>query len=486
MSSAASSPPSSSWSPSSWRGKPIKQQPPYADQAEVDAACAKITALPGLVSKAETDALRAQLAEVAAGKRFLLQGGDCAERFEDCTTAAIQAKLKILLQMSLVLMHQTRCPVVRVGRMAGQFAKPRSNDMETLPDGRRVFSFRGDNCNEYDRERRTPDPDRLVQGYFVSGVMLNHARSLLASGFANLRDASDWELGHTFQSSSGSEKSLDPALRKKYEAVVGNVLDSIDFMELCGATTEGSTDKVDLFTSHEGLTLCLEEACTENVGGQWYNNSAHFLWIGDRTRQLDHAHVEYFRGIANPIGVKVGPTSKPDELVALIKCLWPEPAASPGKITLITRFGNGNVEEMLPPLLKAVQAAKLPVVWQCDPMHGNTRNSKPDGKFKTREFDAILGEITSCFKVHTAHGSWLGGIHFELTGENVTECVGGPQNLQDADLQLRYETYCDPRLNSLQSLAMAFSTVELINDAIEAAKPEVDLGTECDYGGSRL
>lgn len=434
----------STWSPSSWRNLPVKQQPQYKDQEKLKESIAKVQQLPPLVAVHEIESLRSALAECVEGKRFLLQGGDCAERFDDCKAQTIENKIKILLQMSLVLTYGARTPTVRVARLAGQFAKPRSSDTEVI-DGKELPSYRGDNVNGYEPKDREPDPDRIVQGYFHSAATINYARVVIAEGLADLRHAPAWDMGFV----------KNTTRRDQYQRIATRITDAMNFIETCGVMLDPLLKSVDMFTSHEGLHLEYEEAMTVKApNGKYYNRSAHFLWIGDRTRQLDHAHIEYFRGIANPIGVKVGPSSKPDELVALIQRLWPDPAAAPGKIALITRFGANNVESMLPPLLKAVQDAKLPVLWQCDPMHGNTTTTVHG--HKTRSFNAVLKEVESCIKVHQSMGSRLGGVHFELTGDNVTECTGGPENLSESDLKTSYETLCDPRLNYSQSLEMAF------------------------------
>lgn len=440
------------WSPSSWRAFPIKQQPNYKDKEALSKATEELSFYPPLITANEVDKLCSQLGEVAKGKRFLLQGGDCAERFKDCNSLFIEKKLRILLQMSLVLTWGARIPTVRIGRMAGQFSKPRSSDFETV-DGTEVYSFRGDNVNGFDPANREPDPSRLLQAYFHSAATLNYVRALLAGKFADLHDAKLWDLDFV----------KNAAHRSEYEDMVKRILDALDFIKVCGAGDDPAFSTVDFFTSHEGLHLPFEESMTTKVGDKWYNLGAHFLWIGDRTRQLDHAHVEYFRGIENPIGIKVGPSSKPEEIVELVKILWPEPAAKPGRITLITRMGASKVAESLAPIVKAVVAAGLPVVWQCDPMHGNTSTSKPSG-LKTRDLDNILKEIRITFEVHQSLGTVLGGVHLELTGENVTECTGGPEMLTEEDLPERYTTYCDPRLNYAQSMEVAFLMATYLAD----------------------
>ncbi len=432
-----------SWAPDSWRSKPIKQQPNYEDEAAVKQALSAVQALPPLVAHGEIDALRRRLAQAAKGEAFLLQGGDCAERFGDCRREPIESKLKILLQMSLVLTWGARIPVIRVGRMGGQYAKPRSKDTELI-DGVEMPSFRGEHVNgiEATLEARRPDPARLVEAYFHSSATLNYARALLDGGFADLHHPQHWDLGFV-----RSHKN-----RTQYEGMLDSILDALDFVESTGVTGSAALRTVELFSSHEGLLLAYEQAHTGEVEDKWYNLGAHMLWIGDRTRQLDGAHVEYFRGLENPMGVKVGPTMKPDELVELLETLEPENRA--GRMTLITRMGAGRVQDQLPPLVEAVKRAGRAVVWSCDPMHGNTTSTGTG--VKTRNFDNISRELEETFDVHDSLGTIMGGVHFELTGEDVTECIGGPQELSEDDLSRSYETYCDPRLNYAQSLEMAF------------------------------
>ena len=432
----------SNWSPASWRERPIRQQPDYPDAAALECALDEVRALPPLVNHGEVDALRAHLAKAAKGEAFLLQGGDCAERFADCTKTSIEAKLKILLQMSLVLTWGARIPVIRVGRMAGQYAKPRSNDTETV-NGVELPSYRGDNVNSIkpDTAARIADPQRLVKAYHHSTATLNYARALVDGGFADLHHPQHWDLGFV----------RSEAQRKEYEDMVERIRDAIDFVESTGVRGTAALKTIELFSSHEGLLLAYEEALTEKVNDQWYNLGAHFLWIGDRTRNLGDAHLEYFRGIENPIGVKVGKQMQPQELVEIITTL--EPANRPGRITLISRVGAANVRETLPPLIAAVREAGRVVTWVCDPMHGNT--TLTDTGLKTRNYDLILEELAAAFEIHQEQGEHLGGVHFELTGEDVTECTGGPQELSEADLSRSYETYCDPRLNYAQSLELA-------------------------------
>ena len=432
----------SNWTPDSWRARPIQQQPLWPDADALQTTLDEVRALPPLVNHGEVDTLRAHLAEAARGKAFLLQGGDCAERFADCTKTAIEAKLKILLQMSLVLTWGARIPIIRVGRMAGQFAKPRSSDTETI-DGTEMPSYRGDNVNAItpDLAARQPDPQRLVKAYHLSAATLNYARALVDGGFADLHHPQHWDLGFVRSQSH----------RAEYEDMVERIRDAIDFLESTGVRGTGALRTVELFSSHEGLLLDYEEALTEKVGDSYYNLGAHFLWIGDRTRNLGDAHLEYFRGIENPIGIKVGKQMQPNELVEIINEV--EPANRAGRITLISRIGATDVREALPPLIAAVREAGQNVAWSCDPMHGNTTTT--DSGLKTRDYDCILAELEAAFELQAAQGGQLAGVHFELTGEDVTECTGGPQELSEADLSRSYETYCDPRLNYAQSLELA-------------------------------
>jgi len=397
------------------------------------------------VAPGAVEHLKGLLAEAAQGRRFLLQGGDCAERFEECNEREIGDKLKIMLQMSVVLTHALRKPIVRVGRLAGQYAKPRSAETETV-GGVSLPVYRGDMVNGFaaTKEARTPDPERMLQAYFHAAATLNYLRALIEAGFADLHHPEHWDLGFFHASERHPE----------YEAIVERILDAISFMEACGSNLEAALGRIDFFTSHEALVLPYEEALTrlDEGTGQHYNLGAHMLWLGDRTRSLDGAHVEYLRGIANPIGVKVGPTCTPEELVRLVERL--NPGNDWGRVTLITRLGADRVARLLPPLVGAIRAAGARVLWSCDPMHGNTIRTV--GGVKTRDFEQILRELRETFAVHAACESHLGGVHFELTGDNVTECLGGARGLAEADLATKYVTYCDPRLNGEQSLEMAF------------------------------
>jgi len=429
------------WSPSSWRDRPAAQQPDYPDASALDAVCDELRGLPPLVFSGEVDDLRAQLAEAAEGRRFVLHGGDCAERFDDCNSDAVVRKLKILLQMSLVLTYGARRPIVRIGRVAGQYGKPRSQSTEVV-GGEEMATFRGDIVNglEPDASGRRPDPRRLLEAYFRSTATLNFLRALIDGGFADLHHPESWELDFM----TGSPAGLS------YQRMAERIRDAVSYMESLGGVEQSALKRIEFFTSHEGLLLPYEEAHTRRVVRKpgHYNLGAHFLWIGDRTRQLEGAHVEYFRGLRNPIGVKVGPSCKPEELVRLVDKL----GAEPGRVTLITRFGRDRVAEHLPALVRALEGA--PVVWSCDPMHGNTRTVR--GR-KTRIFDDIITELDQVFEVHAAEGTHLGGVHFEMTGDNVTECIGGADGIGEADLERRYESGCDPRLNYRQSLEMAFA-----------------------------
>ncbi len=449
---SSSAPPS--WSPGSWRTKPIHQQPHYEDPKALSDVLATIRSYPPLVFAGEVLNLRRQLSDAFERKKFLLQGGDCAERFRDCTPEAITSKLKILLQMAAILSHGAHLPIIRVGRIAGQYAKPRSHDTE-IQGGVTLPVFRGDNINSFtpDSKGRQPDPNRLLEGYHLSSITLNYIRAMIAGGFADIHHPEHWNL-----------RVLKPGPhRDRYEGVLKSIQDSVAFMEAVGGLKQESLANIDFFTSHEGLILGFEESMTRYVPEYdgYFNLGAHMLWIGDRTRQLNGAHVEYFRGIKNPIGIKWGPHSPPEELVDLIRTLSPQ--NEPGRITVITRFGAHQVEALLPKTIAAVHEANLNVLWSADPMHGNVIKTK--NNIKTRDFDAILTELKNCFAIHHRMGSHLGGVHFELTGEDVTECTGGSEGLAEHDLPRNYETFCDPRLNYSQSLEMAFVMAEILKQA---------------------
>ncbi|KAK4688758.1 3-deoxy-7-phosphoheptulonate synthase, partial [Tremellales sp. Uapishka_1] len=543
-----------SWTPSSWREKPIAQDVIYDDKAHLDKVLTQLRTLPPLVSPMEIDRLRSQLADVALGKAFLLQGGDCAELFQDCSQDPIEHKLSLILLMSLIILHGSRLPVVRIARIAGQYAKPRSKPTEIVevdvpaPDGngmvkqkREVISFRGDNVNGYSVDDRAPDPDRLLGAYFHSTTTLNYIRTLLGSGFASLDQPLDWSFSHV----------RSPELQQAFANVIESLQDSLDFMKVAtgstGGSARGGTETVDLYTSHEALLLEYEEALTRgyirpvslsppssppsnpvrsransvlgnSIHGstnsnyphspirpaartasrassphkrssapvpapsekeKFYNVSAHFVWIGDRTRQLDGAHVEYFRGIENPIGIKVGPSMQADELVRLLDIV--DPSRITGKVTLISRYGADKVDQYLPGHIDAVKKTDHVVVWQCDAMHGNTKNSQHDSTLKTRHFSDIVQEISRSMEIHRAKGTILGGVHLELTGEvneegySVTECIGGSMELEDKDLSFNYRTHCDPRLNYEQSLDVAFLVADHLKARRRGESPKADL-----------
>ncbi|EJC97863.1 DAHP synthetase [Fomitiporia mediterranea MF3/22] len=472
------------WTPSSWRSKPFAQGVKYPDEERLQRVLGQVAKLPPLVSPSEIERLRFQLAAVQRNEAFLLHAGDCAESFDACTHENISAKLGLILTFSLILIWGARVPVVRIGRIAGQYAKPRSSDTEIV-DGKEVLSFRGDNINSLDPSTRTPDPDRLLSAYFHSTATLNCVRSLLQSGFASLQEhhPRDWSLAHV----------RSPTLRKEFERIAEGLADALDFSSTIGATSgrealsfeqgggRGVLGEVDFYTSHEGLMLGYEEALTrtlpvppslrssikddpvktngsDGIPRAFYNTSAHFVWIGDRTRQLDGAHVEYFRGIRNPIGIKVGPSMCGDELVRLLDIVNPERES--GRVTLITRYGAGKVTEYLAGHIAVVQKSGHPVAWVCDPMHGNTHTSSTG--LKTRHFGAIVDELTACLRIHAECNSALNGVSLEFTGEfneagfSVTECLGGSMELTEEELGLRYQSFCDPRLNFEQSLDLAF------------------------------
>jgi 3-deoxy-7-phosphoheptulonate synthase len=442
-----------SWSPSSWKERPAAQQPDWPDEGELDRALKQIAAYPPLVFAGEARSLQSTLGQVAAGNAFLLQAGDCAESFEEFTAVNIREKLRVILQMAVVLTYGLGVPTVKVGRMAGQFAKPRSSPFETI-DGVELPSFRGHIVNDPlpTAAARTPSADRLVQAYHQSASTLNLVRAFTKGGFADLTRVHAWTQEFVASSPAG----------QRYESLAGEIDRALRFMRACGVDTENNSSlhEVDVFTSHEALLLGYEEALTrqDSLTGQWYDCSAHMLWIGERTRDLDGAHIEFLRGVGNPIGCKVGASASPEWVLELCETL--NPAQIPGRLTLISRMGADKVEDGLRPLLRAVRDAGHPVVWACDPMHGNTFTST--NGLKTRHFEDIVTEIAGFVRAHRAEGTWPGGIHVELTGDNVTECLGGGEALSDEDLDTRYQTMCDPRLNARQGLDLSFRVVELI------------------------
>jgi 3-deoxy-7-phosphoheptulonate synthase len=439
------------WTPNSWRDCPIRQVPTYPDAARLADMESRLHKYPPLVFAGEARRLKAQLALAAEGKAFVLQGGDCAESFSDFTANIIRDTFRVLLQMAVVLTFGASLPVVKIGRMAGQFAKPRSSDTETQ-DGVTLPSYRGDIINgpEFSEAARIPDPARMEFGYFQSASTLNLLRAFSSGGYADLHEVHRWNLGFVERS----------PLAERYQDLASRIDETLSFMAACGMTSATTRDlrETDFYISHEALLLPYEQALArvDSTTGDWYGCSAHFLWIGDRTRQAEGAHVEFLRGLQNPLGMKVGPTQDPDDLLKLLDIL--NPANEAGRITLISRMGADKVTEKLPPLVRAVQRSGHKVVWLCDAMHGNTISTQ--AKVKTRNFDSILREVRGFFDIHQAEGSWAGGVHVEMTGQDVTECTGGARRLSEADLGARYETFCDPRLNAEQSLELAFLVAE--------------------------
>jgi len=446
---------SGKWSRESWRTKPIVQVPDYPDQAALTAVEKQLRGYPPLVFAGEARRLKAALGKVAEGNAFLLQGGDCAESFAEFHPDNIRDTFRVMLQMAVVLTFGAAMPIVKVGRMAGQFAKPRSASDETI-DGVTLPSYRGDNINgmEFTAEARVPDPARMVQAYNQSAATLNLLRAFAQGGYADLHKVHQWTLGFM----------ADAATTEKYSRFADRIQETLEFMEACGLTGETVPQirETEFYTSHEALLLPYEEALTRNdsTTGQWYGCSAHMLWLGERTRQPDHAHVEFMRGIQNPIGVKIGPKTTPDDLMALCDALNPQNEA--GRLTLISRMGADRVTEHLPTLLRAITREGRKVVWTCDPMHANTVKSSTG--YKTRRFDNILAEVRAFFAAHRAEGTHPGGVHFEMTGKDVTECVGGTQAVSEASLGDRYHTHCDPRLNGSQALELAFLIAEALKD----------------------
>lgn len=447
------------WSPSTWRERPIVQQPEYPDRAALDTVESTLSQYPPLVFAGEIRSLKEELAAVSRGDGFLLQGGDCAESFAEFNANKIKDTFQLLLQMAIVLTFAGSCPVVKVGRMAGQFAKPRSAGTETI-DGIELPSYRGDIVNgiDFTAEARTPDPKRLLAAYHQASATLNLLRAFAGGGLADLHQVHKWNLGFVAQS---------PA-HEKYEHLASQIDQTLAFMKACGLNPDNTPQlkETAFFTSHEALLLNYEQALTrrDSLTGGWYDCSAHMLWIGDRTRQPDHAHVEFLRGVCNPVGIKVGPSTDADDLKRLLDTL--NPANEPGRITLIARMGAEKITEKLPPLVRAVQAMGANVVWSSDPMHGNT--IKASNGYKTRNVNAILHEMKGFFEVHQAEGSYAGGVHFEMTGNEVTECIGGAYQVTEETLADRYDTHCDPRLNADQSLELAF----MIADTLKSARSQ--------------
>ncbi len=451
------------WTIDSWRSKPILQVPEYPDNTLLADVEAKLATFPPLVFAGEARALKRQLAEVAAGNAFLLQGGDCAESFAEHRADNIRDFFRVFLQMAVVMTYAGGSPVVKVGRIAGQFAKPRSSPMEKK-DGKELPSYRGDIINgpEFTEAARIPDPQRQIEAYRQSAATLNLIRAFATGGYADLERVHQWNMGFIKDSPQGH----------RYQQLADRIAETLGFMRACGITSENTPQlkTTNFYTSHEALLLGFEQALTrlDSTSGDHYATSGHMIWIGDRTRQPDHAHVEYCRGIKNPLGLKCGPSLEPDGLLKLIDLL--NPKDEPGRLTLICRFGNDKIEKHLPMLIRAVKKAGRSVVWSCDPMHGNTITAASG--FKTRPFDRILDEVDSFFAIHRAEGTHAGGIHVEMTGQNVTECTGGAGAITDANLSDRYHTHCDPRLNADQALELAFLMAERLKLERQATQQE--------------
>lgn len=448
------------WSPDSWRSKPVVQMPEYPNAQALADVEAQLATFPPLVFAGEARSLKKQLARVATGQAFLLQGGDCAESFAEHGANNIRDFFRVFLQMAVVLTYAGATPIVKVGRIAGQFAKPRSSPVEKK-DGVELPSYKGDIVNDiaFTPEARIPNPRRQIEAYRQSAATLNLLRAFATGGYANLSSVHQWMLGFV----------KDSPQSRHYRELADRISEALNFMRACGLDLENHPElrATDFYTSHEALLLGYEQAMTrvDSTTGEPYATSGHMIWIGDRTRQLDHAHVEYFRGIKNPIGIKCGPSLKPDELIKLIDVLSPD--NEPGRLTLIARFGSDKAQDALPALVRAVKREGRNVVWSCDPMHGNTITSTSG--YKTRPFDRILSEVKTFFQVHQAEGTYAGGVHLEMTGKDVTECTGGARAITDEDLNDRYHTFCDPRLNAEQAIDMAFLIADLLK-AERAAK----------------
>ncbi len=447
----------SNWNINSWRDKPILQQPTYEDQALLKSSEAKLRQYPPLVFAQEVRSLKKQLASASRGDAFLLQGGDCAESFSEFNADGIKDFFKVILQMSVVMTFASGKPIVKVGRIAGQFAKPRSSDFETI-DGVSLPSYRGDiiNAIEFTKDARIPNPERMIQAYNQSAATQNLIRAFARGGFADLHQVHRWNLDFTKESTSNS----------RYQELAQNIEQALAFMDACGINSENtpSLNQTVLYTSHEALLLNYEEALTrkDSISNDYYDCSAHMLWIGDRTRQLDGAHVEFLRGVENPIGIKAGPTMSEDDLLKLCDAI--NPNNEEGKLNFIVRMGENKVKDDFPRLLRAIEKEGKNVLWSCDPMHGNT--IKASSNYKTREFNSILGEVKNFFEIHKSEGTVAGGIHLEMTGKDVTECTGGAQEITEDGLSSRYHTHCDPRLNASQSLELSF----LLADSLSGAK----------------
>lgn len=449
---------SKAWTPNTWRDKPARQAPSYPDSAKLEEVEGKIATYPPLVFAGEARNLMARLGDVAEGRAFLLQGGDCAESFAEFNADNIRDTFRVILQMAVVMTFAAACPIIKVGRIAGQFAKPRSADTETQ-DGVELPSYRGDIINgiDFNAAARVPDPERMLMAYRQAAATLNLLRAFAQGGYASLANVHRWLLDFVDDSPSAEH----------YEKIADRISESLAFMNACGLNedTAPQLGTTEFYTSHEALLLGYDTALTriDSTTGDWYATSGHMLWIGDRTRQLDGSHVEYMRGIKNPIGLKCGPSLDPDELLKLVDILNPD--NKPGRLTLICRFGADNVDKHLPALIRAVEGEGRKVVWSCDPMHGNT--IKASTGYKTRPVGAILKEVQNFMDVHAAEGSYAGGVHFEMTGQDVTECLGGARQVTETDLQDRYHTHCDPRLNANQALELAFLLADRLKQSRE-------------------
>ena len=443
---------SAAWSPDGWRSREARQAPDYSDAARLEGVEEQLKGFPPLVFAGEARNLTGALGEVAAGRAFLLQGGDCAESFAEFHPDNIRDTFRVLMQMAVILTFGAACPVVKVGRLAGQFAKPRSESTETR-DGVALPSYRGDIVNgiEFTPEARAPDPERMLKAYSQAAATLNLLRAFAQGGYADLHHVHRWNMDFVAGHAAG----------ERYREMADRIAEALSFMEACGINSGiPAVQQTSFYTSHEALLLGYEQSMTriDSTTGDWYDTSGHMLWIGERTRQLDGAHVEFLRGVGNPIGVKIGPSITTKELLALIDVLNPDDV--PGRLTLIARMGAGAVRDKLPPLVRAVREEGRRVIWSCDPMHGNTVKSAVG--YKTRDFESILNEVRGFFDVHLAEGTHAGGIHVEMTGQDVTECIGGGQRISEEDLSDRYHTHCDPRLNASQSLELAFLTAQML------------------------
>ena len=454
----------SAWSPDSWRSKPIQQAPSFPDQGALADVERQLAGFPPLVFAGEARKLKRALAKVAAGEAFLLQGGDCAESFAEHSADNIRDFFRVFLQMAVVLTFGAALPVVKVGRIAGQFAKPRTNPTE-MYNGVELPIYRGDIINDsaFDLKARTPDPDRQLQAYRQSAATLNLIRAFAWGGYANLENAHRWMLGFVKDSPQSG----------RYQELADRITETLGFMRAIGLNPEEHQElsRTDFYTSHEALLLGYEQAMTrtDSTSGDPYATSGHMIWIGDRTRQADHAHIEYCRGVKNPIGLKCGPSLKPDDMLRLIDIL--NPANEPGRLTLIARFGSDKVGDHLPALIRAVEREGHKVVWSCDPLHGNTISANG---FKTRPFERIMSEIRSFFAIHQAEGTYAGGVHLEMTGKNVTECTGGARAISEGELSDRYHTFCDPRLNAEQAIEVAFLIAELLKTERARVAPKTE------------